>query len=81
MAHICMVAFTDYAADPPIRREAEALVQRGDVVDLICPRTDWLEGKTTLGGVNLHYARTYRYGRSGPLGYLARYAAFLSPQA
>jgi glycosyltransferase involved in cell wall biosynthesis len=77
MAHICMVAFTDYAGDPPIRREAEALVQRGDVVDLICPRTDWLEGKTNLGGVNLHYARTYRYGHSGPLGYLARYAAFL----
>lgn len=72
-----MVAFTDYVGDARIRREAEALVQRGDVVDLICPETDWLRGKTNLGGVNLHYARRFAYGDSGPLRYLGRYAAFL----
>lgn len=72
-----MVAFTDYVGDARIRREAEALVERGDVVDLICPQTDWLRGKTNLGGVNLHYVRTFAYGDSGPLRYLARYGAFL----
>jgi glycosyltransferase involved in cell wall biosynthesis len=72
-----MVAFTDYVGDARIRREAEALVERGDVVDLICPQTDWLRGKTNLGGVNLHYARRFAYGESGPLRYLVRYAAFL----
>jgi glycosyltransferase involved in cell wall biosynthesis len=72
-----MVAFTDYVGDARIRREAEALVERGHVVDLICPETDWLRGKTNLGGVNLHYARRFAYGDSGPLRYLARYVTFL----
>jgi glycosyltransferase involved in cell wall biosynthesis len=72
-----MVAFTDYVGDTRIRREAEALVERGDVVDLICPQTDRLRGKTNLGGVNLHYARRFGYGESGPLRYLARYVIFL----
>lgn len=72
-----MVAYTDYAGDTRIRREAEALVARGDVVDLVCPRTEFLQGKTSLGGVNLHYARTFGYGGSGPIRYLVRYAAFL----
>lgn len=72
-----MVAYTDYAGDTRIRREAEALVARGDVVDLVCPRTESLQGKTSPGGVNLHHARAFGYGESGPLRYLARYAAFL----
>jgi glycosyltransferase involved in cell wall biosynthesis len=72
-----MVAFTDYVGDARIRREAEALVERGDVVDLICPQTERLRGKTNLGGVNLHYARRFAYGESGPLRYLARYVTFL----
>ena len=77
MARICMVAYTDYAGDTRIRREAETLVERGDQVDLICPRTPFLEGKTSLNGVNLHYARKFPYGKSGPIGYLVRYATFV----
>jgi glycosyltransferase involved in cell wall biosynthesis len=77
MARICMVAYTDYAGDLRIRREAEALVARGDVVDLICPRTEGLDGATTLGGVNLHFVRWYRHERAGPIRYLARYVTFL----
>jgi glycosyltransferase involved in cell wall biosynthesis len=77
MARICMIAYTDYAGDTRIRREAEALVARGDVVDLICPRTKGLEGRTSLGGVNLHFVRRYRYEKGGPIRYLARYATFL----
>jgi glycosyltransferase involved in cell wall biosynthesis len=77
MARICMVAYTDYAGDTRIRREAEALVERGDTVDLVCPLTDNLRGKASLDGVNLHFARTFQYGGSGPVRYLLRYAAFL----
>jgi glycosyltransferase involved in cell wall biosynthesis len=77
MARICMVAYTDYAGDTRIRREAEALVARGDTVDLVCPLTDSLRGKTSLDDVNLHFARSFQYGGSGPIRYLLRYAAFL----
>jgi glycosyltransferase involved in cell wall biosynthesis len=77
VARICMVAYTDYAGDARIRREAEALVARGDVVDLICPRSKSLGGRTTLGGVNLHFVREFRYRKAGPLRYFGRYATFL----
>jgi glycosyltransferase involved in cell wall biosynthesis len=72
-----MVAYTDYAADARIRREAEALVARGDVVDLICPRSKSLGARTSLRGVNLHFVREFQYRKAGPLRYLARYAIFL----
>jgi len=35
MAKICMVAYTHYITDSRVRREAEALANRGDVVDFI----------------------------------------------
>jgi glycosyltransferase involved in cell wall biosynthesis len=72
-----MVGYTDYASDARIRREAEALVARGDVVDLICPDSDLLAGRTSLGGVNLHLVREREYRKTGPLRYLARYALFM----
>jgi glycosyltransferase involved in cell wall biosynthesis len=73
-----MVAYTDYAADQRIRREAEALVARGDIVDLICPRSKALEGMTSLKGVNLQFVRRFQQKRkAGPIRYLARYATFV----
>ena len=77
MARICMVAYTDYVGDTRVRREAEALVARGDVVDLVCPRTKSTDSRTSLGGVNLHFVRQFRYGKAGPIRYLARYVSFL----
>lgn len=77
MARVCMVAYTDYAGDTRIRREAEALVRRGDTVDMVCPHTDSLAGRTSLDGVTLHFAGAFHYGPSGPFRYLLRYAAFL----
>jgi hypothetical protein len=35
MARICMVAYTYYPTDTRVRREAEALVDRGDSVEII----------------------------------------------
>jgi len=81
VARICMVAYTDYAADQRIRREAEALVARGDIVDLVCPRSKTLEGRTSLEGVNLHFVREFQQGKAGPIRYLARYATFVAGAA
>jgi glycosyltransferase involved in cell wall biosynthesis len=78
VARVCMVAYTDYIGDTRIRREAEALVERGDTVELICPWTEALDGKSSYGGVQLHFARKFAYGAgAGPLQYLTRYTAFL----
>lgn len=36
MKKICMVAYAYYLSDPRVRREAEALADRGNEVDFIC---------------------------------------------
>lgn len=36
MVKVCMVAYSNYSTDTRMRREVEALVERGDMVDLIC---------------------------------------------
>jgi glycosyltransferase involved in cell wall biosynthesis len=36
MLRVCMVAYTHYPTDARVRREAEALIERGDTVDVIC---------------------------------------------
>lgn len=77
MARVCMVAFTDYPVDTRVRREAEALVERGDEVDFICLRTPSLGDRRTLNGVRLHPVMAFDY-RDGarPRDYVRRYVAF-----
>jgi glycosyltransferase involved in cell wall biosynthesis len=73
-----MVAFTNYLGDTRIRREAEALVQRGDDVDIVCPLTPALRGRRSVSGVRIHTVLRFDYGDdAGPLRYLRRYVAFL----
>src|SRR6267142_42210 len=38
MSRVCMVVFSEYPKDPRVRREAEALVEAGIPVDVICLR-------------------------------------------
>jgi glycosyltransferase involved in cell wall biosynthesis len=72
-----MVAFTNYTTDTRVRREAEALAQRGDEVDFICPGTASLGGRRSLNGVALHPVRRVDYTSSSrPRDYVRRYAAF-----
>ena len=35
-----MIAYTYYLSDPRVRREAETLAERGDMVDFICLQRD-----------------------------------------
>jgi len=49
MAAICMIAYTFYASDPRVRREAEALVARGDTVDFICLKEENSEQRNLEG--------------------------------
>jgi len=74
-----MVAFTNYLGDTRIRREAEALVQRGDDVDIVCPLTPALRDRRSVAGVRIHPVMHFDYrDGAGPLRYLRRYLAFLA---
>src|SRR6266566_2230455 len=82
MARVCMVAYTNYPSDTRIRREAEALVERGDEVDIVCPGVPALERRQTFAGVGLHTVLSFDYaGGSRRRDYARRYLAFLAAAA
>jgi|SRR5262245_25273064 len=73
MARVCMVVFNGYVSDSRVRREAEALVERGDSVDCIC-----LSPKNIphLAGVRLFsFGRAKYYGTNRIL-LVIRYVQF-----
>ena len=75
---ICMIAFTEYESDARVRRYAETLTQRGDMVEVIALLTD-LEPNSveTLNGVTIH--RIYRRKKDGlsPWSYALQHMSFL----
>jgi glycosyltransferase involved in cell wall biosynthesis len=76
MARVCMVALTNYKSDARVRREAEALVDRGDLVDVICLRAPNTARTRSLAGVRLHEVWVPRYRGSNALNYVAEYISF-----
>jgi glycosyltransferase involved in cell wall biosynthesis len=75
MARVCMLVCNEYSSDPRVRREAEALIDRGHAVDCIC-----LEDRkcrdTNLAGVRLFpIARKYRGVRR--IRHMAAYIRFI----
>jgi glycosyltransferase involved in cell wall biosynthesis len=76
MARVCMVALTNYQSDARVRREAEALVDRGDDVDVICLRGSDTARTRSLGGVRLYEVWVPRYRGSSTFTYVAQYTFF-----
>jgi len=76
MARICMVAYTYYPTDTRVRREAEALVNRGDMVDMICLRKNGEDRIRIQNGVRLLQPLIGRYRGSSAAIYLANYFIF-----
>jgi hypothetical protein len=73
MARVLLIAYSTYICDARIKRHAEALVQRGDTVDLIC----LAPGEAVDGnGVNLVTIDVPRYRGSLRRGYLRSYFNF-----
>jgi len=70
-----MVVYNDYSPDQRVRREAEALVKRGDEVDCICLH-EGRDKTQTLKGVTLFYPRLRKYRGKRIILYLAQYLAF-----
>ena len=78
MARICMIALTDYPADTRVRREAEALVRRGDEVDVVCPATPALGPRRSIGGVSIRTVTRFEYSPdSRGRDYVVRYVSFI----
>jgi len=75
MKKICMLAYT-HSADPRIRREAEALLSRGDTVDFICLRGPGEKKHEIVNGVNLYRLSIKRYRGSSILSYIFSYLSF-----
>ncbi|MBI5092963.1 MAG: glycosyltransferase family 4 protein [Candidatus Hydrogenedentes bacterium] len=71
-----MVVFSYYPADPRPRREAEALVDAGMAVDLICLRNEGELSHEVVNGVGV-YRLPIQRKRAGKVRYLWEYALFI----
>ena len=63
------VVFSYYPSDPRVRREAEALVQKGMPVDVICLKGKNEPGKEVINGVCIYRLPVQRK-RSSKISYL-----------
>ncbi|GBC63758.1 glycosyltransferase WbuB [Desulfonema ishimotonii] len=76
MIKIAMVVFSYYPADPRVRREAEALVEAGMSVDVICLKGIGESQREDINGVNAYRINLMRT-RAGKLRYLFEYSYFI----
>jgi glycosyltransferase involved in cell wall biosynthesis len=73
-----MIAFSHFPTDTRIRREAEALAGRGDMVDAIGLRKPGDNWPPVLNGVRLLQVSAPRYRGPSVLAYLTGYAHFFA---
>jgi glycosyltransferase involved in cell wall biosynthesis len=74
---ICMLAYSFYENDSRIKQYANALVDRGDAVDVIALRRPGQPAHSVLNGVNVFRIQTRTVNERGPLSYLFRIIRFL----
>lgn len=75
MRRVCHIVQSYYPRDPRIRRQAEALVEAGFEVDVVCLRGEKEKKRETVNGVGVYRLPLSRR-RAGVLRYLFEYAAF-----
>jgi glycosyltransferase involved in cell wall biosynthesis len=75
---VAMVSYSFYESDNRVMRYAEALVERGDVVDVFSlARNPETRRTETLRGVIVHRLQTRQKNEKGKLSYLRRILLFL----
>lgn len=74
---ICVLAYTYYEGDNRVRRYAEALVRRGDTVDVVACGQAGQSSREIIAGVHVYRVQTRRINEKGSLHYLAKVAFFL----
>jgi glycosyltransferase involved in cell wall biosynthesis len=73
---VCMVAHTFYEADNRVRRYAECLAQRGDLVDVVALRRENQPRTETLHGVNVFRIQRRVVDEKGKFTHLSRLFLF-----
>ena len=76
-----MLSYSFYEADARIKQYANALVDRGDSVDVIALRQVGQPARAILNGVTVHRIQTRTVNERGPLTYLLRITRFLLASA
>lgn len=71
-----MVVFSPYPADPRPRRAADALLQEGMTVDLICEGGDGFPRRERRGGLDITRI-PIRHERGGAVSYAYQYSLFI----
>ncbi len=74
---VCMVAYSFYESDNRIRRYAETLARRGDIVDVIALKRRDRASRNTLNGVNIYKVQEREGKERGNFTYLYRLLMFL----
>lgn len=78
MTRICMITFSPYPVDVRVRREAEALVDRGDSVDVLCLREDNQPKAESVNGVRAIRLSVGKYRGASAIMYLFKYVLFFT---
>jgi len=73
---VCMVAYTFYERDNRVRRYAEALARRGDLVDVVALRNKGQSKVETINGVRLYRIQQRIISEKTQLSYLAKMLLF-----
>ncbi|MCK4597891.1 glycosyltransferase, partial [bacterium] len=76
MTKICMLAYTYYLSDPRVRREAEALADRGYGVDVLCLHGEGEKPRQQVNGVRVIRLPQSRYRGHRSWAYVVGYARF-----
>jgi glycosyltransferase involved in cell wall biosynthesis len=76
MANILMAAYTNYRRDPRVRREAEALVERGHHVVFLASRQAGEPHRETIAGVEVVKQHGLSNPRTSTLMYMVDYGLF-----
>ena len=74
---ICMIAYTFYEGDNRVRRYAESLVKRGDMVDAIVLRQHGMPSFARVAGVNVYKVQRRTLNEKWKFEYLLKLLLFL----
>ena len=77
-SHVCMVAYTDYASDARVRREAETLVANGFRVRCLTTRNGGTPRQFTMDGVVVQELGVAKYRGKHTRAYASSYLRFLA---
>jgi glycosyltransferase involved in cell wall biosynthesis len=74
---VCMIAYTNYAIDARVRREAETLASQGYRVRCLTTRNGATRARFVLNGVEVRELSVQKFRGKSTLSYLSSYLRFL----